>query len=394
MLPRVLGFDSPGSPMSGWSLDDFRGERHGKIIVAIPSLGREVLLVDQSLSTLKRYNFPLQDVYIFIDPRARRSDGQSEIQCYRKFLRSRGMAAVHILPGAKGLMQQYNTIFKHFRGKRILVMSDTVSGFQWRKHLTNTTLHDLPEDMLRPLVHCGFAVSESQGAAAWSLGPCKNPMSMSPGHISRKCGLLDGNFFGLDQRHRGAPAITVSGVTTDVEFSLRMWQRHHSSVRFLGFAAIHEYQQPGGHRFIREGEPRNHVAYFACRQLAALFPELLRFEESWDGWGHSLPISFRPVGPEPLILTNSSTNRGRRPQSGRRARTDCERQRACRAAAQTSKKKIVPRLPARRANTVRKATVEKNRASFVVVLARASSVVECQVSLRCDCFGVMSSGMA
>ena len=75
----------------------------------------------------------------------------------------------------------------------LCVASDTVSSLQWRRLTGSIATEELPDDYMIPLVSLMFEQSLSAGFTTWSLAPCKSGRNMQPGHMSYKCGLLDGN---------------------------------------------------------------------------------------------------------------------------------------------------------------------------------------------------------
>ena len=82
-------------------------------------------------------------------------------------------------------------------------------------------LVELPPWHLQAHAKLGFEFCDETHSRAWSLGPCKSPRNMQPGHVSLRLGLLDGKLFRLI--FRGSPdlQVQVSSFTTDVELSLR-----------------------------------------------------------------------------------------------------------------------------------------------------------------------------
>jgi hypothetical protein len=68
-----------------------------------------------------------------------------------------------------------------------------------------------------------FDLSAAGGLTAWSLSPCKARRNVMAGRLSRKCGLLDGNFFGVGLLCHSGVDVKESDYTTDVEFTWRSW---------------------------------------------------------------------------------------------------------------------------------------------------------------------------
>ena len=315
---------------SPWDVAHYSRKRRPRTPIAIPSLGREALLVTQTLATLRRVAWPEASIFVFVDGAARRPDGARELSVYRRALFEAGFPKVHVLAGGGTLREQYKKIFSHFRGKRVVLMSDTVPGFRWRRHTHNVTTVALSPEMFKVFMLLGFDVAASLGFKAWGFCPCKCPINLHAGRFSRKCGLLDGNFFGLDLTEKPAPAITVSDYTTDVELSLRLWSRDGGFARFTGVTAEHAYRQRGGHSLNLAANARVKATAKAIKALAVEFPTLLVATTLGGRSEASMPYKFRPLGPAPVWVRGSFTSRGRRPVKGTRKVPGRLRMAACR----------------------------------------------------------------
>jgi hypothetical protein len=296
------------------------------IPVAIPSFNREAQLVDQTLNTLSFYGWNLSLVHIFVHPSHIRDNGISEGSAYRRHLRASGYGEVKLHRGGANLMKQYACIFAYFAGQKMVILSDTVPGIIWRRHQTNLTTQPLPSELLHRIVNVMFCVIEKKKWHTWSLSPCKGPHNLQPGHISQKCGLLDGNFFGVNLRILAAPTLSISNFTTDVEFSLRMWTRDGGFARLLGVSALHQYRQVGGHSVFKSKiNQRISDTEKAIRQLGHLFPQLIKFVPDKKTSDAGMKYVFVPKGGPPFLLKGTYTNRGRHCADSCRAKSVAER---------------------------------------------------------------------
>ena len=296
------------------------------IPVAIPSFNREVKLVEQSLATLSFYGWNMKKVFIFLDETHTRVNGTSEKTAYRKHLRASGYGEVTLLPGGACLMTQYHKISSFFSGQKVIILSDTVPGIVWRRHQTHLTTEPLPSALLYRVVSVMFCVIAEKMWNIWSLGPCKAARNLQPGHISQKCGLLDGNFFGIDLKFKDAPTLCISNFTTDVELTLRMWTRDGGFARMLGVSALHQYRQTGGHCANNKAVHKRMVATDkAIRRLGNLYPGLLTFVPLKRISEAGMKYRFLPKGAAPLLLAGTYTKRGRPCENGCRAKSVADR---------------------------------------------------------------------
>ena len=330
----------PGrSTVSGVSLESYRKSCGACIPVAIPSHGREAQLCDQTLATLQRYKWDMSKVHVFVNAAFRRQDGSLEHDNYAKYMDSHGYGSVKLHPGGDGLCAQYNRIFEFFgQTPQLLILSDTVPRLLYRRKKI-LEQEEYPEADFRPLVSMAFDLCLHLNVRAWSLGPCKSARNMQPGHISRRCGLLDGNCFGVNLMKEPRIEFAGSGYTTDVEFSLKAWTHDGGMVRFLGISADHVYRSAGGHHgpSLAAAKRRAMETSDSLRKLAKQHPKLLKFHGDKQS-ERGMHYAFRPVGPQPLILFGSYTRRGRPTQTKKRAMTTAERVRKCRAKNKNSPK--------------------------------------------------------
>ena len=196
-----------------------------------------------------------------------------------------------------------------------------------RHHKVNLTLVELPPWHLQAHAALGFQLCSDTNSRAWSLGPCKSPRTMQPGHISRRLGLLDGNCFGLILRGIPGLRLQISGYTTDVEMSLRCWCLDNVFHRFLGVTALHKYRSVGGHACSSVvASERSQATDAAIETLAHMFPEHLEFHAAKRISDAGMRYKFKHHGGSPLIVRGGSTSSGRPAVTTGRAMTAAQRQ--------------------------------------------------------------------
>ena len=102
---------------------------------------------------------------------------------------------------------------------------------------------------------------------------------MQPDALSRKCGLLDGNFFEEDLTKTPNILLGHSGYTTDVELSVKAWSADRGMIRFSGISAMHEYRASGKHARSSQSAQaaRMKETNESLQQLAEEYPRLLKF---------------------------------------------------------------------------------------------------------------------
>ena len=311
----------------GNSLDAYRIRNAACSPVAIPFLGREVKPCLQTLTLLRFYKWDMSRDHVFIDPQAKREDGSMEYDLYWRYIKGNSVGEVNFHSGGHGLCNQLNRIFEFFATEsQLVVMSDTVPEIVMRRK-RSWDMEQLPQKDLQPLVSLAFALCKSMNLRTWSLGPCKSARNMQPGIISRRCGLLDGNFFGVDMTQTPRIQLDHSGYTTDVEFSVKAWAADGGMIRFSGISAAHEYRASGGHsRSTPDAQAvRAKETDASLMRLAQEHPRLLRFVKDKTCSPRGMKYKFRPIGPKPWKLFGSYTMRGRPTSAKKRPMTVAER---------------------------------------------------------------------
>ena len=320
MSATIVG---PGPRNGHVYLTDYAKQKWSDVPVAVPSKGREEELCQQTLTMLKYHGYDMSMVHVFVDGEHQREDGSSEYDRYYRMMHSKGFGSVGLHPGGKYLRSQYARIFQFFQNvPELIVTTDMVPKIVMRKSPRNVCVEPLEKGMLKTIIRIGFDIASTEGARAWSLASCKAGMNLSPGTISRKCGLLCGNFHGIRMSLGPPPAMTTSNFTTDVEFSLRCWTECGAMVRFLGIAASHAYRSRGGLSTAALSPKQRHAETCkAIRKLAKEFPTLLRTEDKQKRRVTRMNYHFKQKGPKPMKFYGTFETRGRKLSTGWRPLT-------------------------------------------------------------------------
>ena len=105
----------------------------------------------------------------------------------------------------------------------------------------------------------------------WSLSSYKSPRNMSPGTLSVKFGLLDGNCYGVLNRRQKNLRHVGCVFTTDLEWSCRAWTLDQGFFRYLHVAAEKTYRSLGGHRDQHDESQRSALTAKGIKRLAREF---------------------------------------------------------------------------------------------------------------------------
>ena len=131
----------------------------------------------------------------------------------------------------------------------------------------------------------------------------------------------------------------MSNCTTDVETSLRLWQRDGGYLRFLGVTAEHKYRSSGGHNAGSTTQTlRVRRTADAIASLARQFPQLIAFVGYDSCSAANMPYMFLRVGRDPSLVKGLFETLGRRTEATTKARSGKQRMRKCRNARRRVKK--------------------------------------------------------
>ena len=302
--------------------------------VAIPSYDRPQLLCTATLPLLAKHGVPLSNVHVFVCPQHAPGSKNPEWHSYLQTMRRFGYGDVNIEPGGIGLDGQMTCILRRFREGHLIVVNDDVHEI---KELVRTRqgerkLRAIAYGGLVPIFGHARKLMEAGNFHAWSLGCCSALPNMSQHDVSRKCGLLNGNMFGLlradDNLEKAVPA--GMGLIYDSALSCVLWSLQKYYFRYRGLCLKHKFKASGGYasifRCARSRRERENL--LLCR-LQKLYPKLVHFRKKPRASDRTMQQHFCQVGPEPLQLQPWRAASSGRPFEGftGRAMTDAERQR-------------------------------------------------------------------
>jgi hypothetical protein len=169
--------------------------------IVIPSLNRPDELCLTTLALLRSHGISLSNVGVFITPTVLAEHEVPEWSRYLAALRRHDMLEVQLLPGAIGLAQQMRKAMEWVGQGHMITMSDTVTDIlvrHSRRRSDQQFLAPMSKGWMLPLIHHAHDLMIAGAFTAWSVNPMHNAGRMnSKNLISRKLGLLDGNFSGM-----------------------------------------------------------------------------------------------------------------------------------------------------------------------------------------------------
>jgi hypothetical protein len=289
--------------------------------IVIPSLNRPEELCLTTLALLRSHGISLSTVGVFITPIVLEEHDAPEWSRYLEALRRHNMMEVQLLPGAKGLEQQMNLAMEWVGEGYMITMSDTVSDILVRhtpRRSGRPFLAPLIKGRLLPLIHHAHDLMIAGTFTAWSVNPMHNAGRMSSENlISRKLGLLDGNFSGmlLPPSWNKCRVAKDHGLIYDVEWSASLWSRGYKFVRYMNMCAKHTYRRVGGQQCVaRNPNARRTLENTLLKKVAAKFPKLLVWKIKNNASLKSMQYRFRPMGLKPLRMTSRTSGCARSPK--------------------------------------------------------------------------------
>ena len=301
------------------------------VVVVIPSTGRAQEVCTKTISALLQHGIQQSDIHVFVAPG--NIGSVTQISVYRASLMNHNLSEVRLHLGSSTLTGQYNCIAQHFsEGQYLLMFSDNITRIIQRKGERTFVTEELPAGHLCAITAHAYHCMKARKCFTWSLGCCKAPRNMSPGTLSMKFGLLDGNCYGVLNRRLKVLRHVGSVFTTDLEWSCRSWTQDGFFFRYLHVAAEKQYRSQGGHLLAHTASQRWTLTAKGIKQLAAEFPSLVTFDGLKNTSLRGQPYRLHHVGRRPTKMCKHIQNRGRplihlkhRPATG------AERVRACRA---------------------------------------------------------------
>lgn len=347
--PRITSHDVEAGLVPHWR-SWFDKDPDHNFTVAIPSYDRPQLLCEATLPLLAKHGVPLRKVHVFVCPRKAPGSKTSERHRYMDTMRRFGYGDVNIEPGGVGLDGQMICILRRFRKGHLIVANDDVHEVKELVHTRQgrRQLRAIANGGLVPIFGHARNLMEAGNFQAWSLGCCCALRNMSQNSVSRKCGLINGNMFGLlradDDLEKAVP--TGMGLIYDSALSCALWSLEKYYFRYRGLCLKHKFKEAGGYASVeRNANSRRDREDRLLRRLQRRYPKLVHFRRKPRASNSTMQQHFCQVGPEPLQLQKWCAPSSGRPREGftDRAMTDAERQRKRRHGRQAVLPAKVPR---------------------------------------------------
>lgn len=286
----------------------------GEFSLVIPSYQREAMLVAKSLPFLHRHGIRPEEMYIFLADDEERerymallNEHHWRVEYVDKFapLAERSAGKLQVVVGRKGIRKTRNLITQFFpEGHHVVSMDDDVTDV---RVLTSSSLQlsSLPAGRFRDMVVDAELHMRKSGAHLWGLNASPDPRCMTHGFITMSLGEVGGNLHGILNRKLRPLKSVVSQVVEDVERSLRFFAHDKIVLRYRGCCVETKYGGAGGIQATYTKQQRDAKEQKAIKQLADMFPSLIKYEEKEHRGARVLPLSFAtilPGAPRPTAL--------------------------------------------------------------------------------------------
>jgi hypothetical protein len=202
-----------------------------KYVYAIPSLNRPDGLYNKTLTTLKKYNIPAKDIYIFLH-------STEEKDLYESIIPKSyyGTIVVHNLP--KGMSKIRNYIMDYFPLNTCYVsLDDDVTGFKESK---GDKLVDISS--FKSIVSKGFDLCKKHGFNLWGLYPVCNAFFMKGEPITKDLRFIVGGCMGIINKRRHVSL----NYKEDYEYSLICYTKDGGIIRFNRICVKHNTNSKKG----------------------------------------------------------------------------------------------------------------------------------------------------
>jgi hypothetical protein len=207
--------------------------------VVIPSYKRAEGCRDMTLSILKRYRIPKEDIYVIVA-------NEEEKKIYSSILDSSTYG--HLLVGVPGLPEVRNWIFHHFpKGKPLVCCDDDIKGFI--EYDSSNKRHERELVSLKKIIQRGFSECKKIDCRFWGVYPSANGFFMRP-TVSTDLKFCVGPFWGCLNPGNDIKIDIGQGEKEDYQRTIQFFKADGAVVR-LNFVAPKTavYKMPGGLQF-------------------------------------------------------------------------------------------------------------------------------------------------
>jgi hypothetical protein len=184
----------------------------------------------------------------------------------------------------------------------MVVISDSVNCV--KRHMAYKGIRSLTPiasgELIKVLSH-GHDVLQSHGFVAWSSVANHNAIRMDPVNVSRRLGLLDGNFMGMIVPHNFRRFASLPDQIYYVALTAQLWNEGHRICRYMMLSCEHRYRLPGGQASnYTDPASRRRAEDRAIMNLAKELPDLVKFAPSPQASVRTMQFKFTHHGLGPL----------------------------------------------------------------------------------------------
>jgi hypothetical protein len=288
--------------------------------IVIPSFDRPQTLCNQTLSWLRSQQIDESRIVVLVAPGRANIDG-SDLQEWERYVettRAEGFGNIRIRAGGVGLCAQMIAGMQMVGvGNYMVVISDTVKCVKRHSaHKGKRRLMPIASGQLLNIISHGLDLLKTHGFVAWSSVANHNAMRMEPLKVSRRLGLLDGNFMGMIVPNDFQSFASLPDQIFYVALTTRFWNDGHRICRYLMLSCDHRYRLSGGQAsHYPDAQSRRRAENIAIRNLSNAFPLLVKFAPSPKGTLKTMQFKFTIQGLGPMNMMRRK-NKGR-PRSDR-----------------------------------------------------------------------------
>lgn len=197
--------------------------------VAIPSYQRENIILEKTLSTLRKGNVPNDYIYIFVA-------SKKEYDNYKNVLGN----TYKIIIGVKGIKNQRNFIRHYFKkGDYVVSIDDDIEEVNKLNGDKLVVMHDLNKFFIH-----SFELLKKYGLYIWGIYPVRNPFFMKK-NISTNLKFIIGTLYGFIVRHDHDLNVHVKE-KEDYEQSILYYIKDGGILRFNHITMKTKFKSIGG----------------------------------------------------------------------------------------------------------------------------------------------------
>lgn len=224
--------------------------------VCVPSFQRADQLEKKTLAFLRRVQFPMDRVDVFI------ADEPDERAAY-EYLND---TEVNVHLGVRGLVHQRLHIVKHYpEGTEVLALDDDIQDVKAK--VGEKKVQSI--DSLKQLSTEGFTGCRAANTKLWGIYPTVNAMFMKY-RMTFDCRLIIGAFWGMIVDHDPALQPTMS-IKEDYERTVMFYKRFGAIARLNWYGIVTKYYGTGG----LEHERTKGEHLIRCKELLERYPQYI-----------------------------------------------------------------------------------------------------------------------